>query len=106
MLNAFRLFRIVRPKAAVGAAALLASAFLLAGSAGATDLSVNCDLGESLQAAIDSLDFAGPNSVTLTGTCTENVQIEGRRNLIIAAPDGWLGELVDVRGFVGAQRRP
>ncbi len=85
-VESFLLLRLVR--VAAGAAALLAAAFLLTGSAGAADLTVDCDLGESLQAAVDSLDFAGPNSITLTGTCTENVQIEGRRNLLIAAPDG------------------
>ncbi|MGH9788391.1 MAG: right-handed parallel beta-helix repeat-containing protein [Candidatus Acidiferrales bacterium] len=89
---------------ATGAATLLISAFLLAASAGAADLSVNCDLGESLQAAIDSLDFAGPNSITLTGACTENVQIEGRRNLIIAAPDGQTATLQAADSTLAALR--
>lgn len=78
----------VRPLLRGGAVALLAAVSLLAGSAGATDLSVNCDLGENLQAAINSLDLVGPHTITLTGTCTENVQIDGRRNLTIEAPDG------------------
>jgi hypothetical protein len=43
----------------------------------------------SLQAAIDSLDQAGPNQITVvTNPCLENVQIVDRQRLTIIAPNG------------------
>lgn len=63
-------------------------------SAGAADLSVDCDNSESLQAAIDSLAWVpGPNSISVTGTCTENISIDRYDHLTIAAPEGQMATI-------------
>ena len=54
---------------------LVAGLLLLPEAARAADVSVDCDNSQSLQAAIDLLDPAGPNTITVTGTCQERVRI-------------------------------
>lgn len=67
--------------------------WLLPMTAAAADLTVDCDNGESLQAAIDSLDPAGPNTITVSGTCEERIFIGnavnlGYQGLLIEGPAG------------------
>lgn len=69
----------------------LAAFVLFPPSAAATDLWVDCtgntpDVGTSLQAAIDSLDFVGPHTIHLLGgPCVENTWIVDRQRLTITA---------------------
>ncbi len=42
----------------------------------------------SITAALNALDFQGPNTITVTGTCTENVSANSRERLIIQAAPG------------------
>ena len=54
----------------------------------ATNVSVDCDAGGSINTALASLDPVGPHTITVTGTCTENVNINLRNQITIQAPDG------------------
>jgi len=70
---------------------LAASIFPMAATA--AEINVDCDIGESLQAAIDSLDPVGPNTITVSGTCQEFVGIGDWGNvayqgLMIRGPAG------------------
>ena len=49
----------------------------------AQNVVVNCDAGQSLNAAISKLNKQGPNTVTVQGTCTEDVIIAGFENLTV-----------------------
>lgn len=62
--------------------------FLFPTVAAATNVSVDCDSGGSINAALASLDPVGPHTITVTGTCTENVNINLRNQITIQAPDG------------------
>jgi len=66
----------------------LATIFLLPGAVRATDVSVNCDTGGSINTALGALDLEGPNAIMVTGTCHENVVIADRERLTILAPAG------------------
>ena len=71
---------------------LVAGLLLLPGAARAADVTVDCDNFESLQAAINGLDPAGPNTITVTGTCQERVHIGdaigvGYQGLVIQGPE-------------------
>lgn len=68
---------------AVRGALLAAALLLLAGKSQAVTLTVDCDAGGSLQAAINSLDFVGPHTVNVTGTCRERIVIDQRDRLTI-----------------------
>ncbi len=55
-------------------------------------VSVDCGLGESLQAAVDA---AGPGTgITVTGTCTENVFVGRKDDLTIQGPEGGTATLM------------
>ena len=66
---------------------------LFPGSALAANVAVDCS-GQtpgaftSLQAAINSLDVVGPHSISVTGTCTENVSIFDHQRIIIFTNSG------------------
>lgn len=68
---------------------VVASAFLVASSASADDLTVICPGGgpgayPSITAALSAItNNAGPNSISVSGTCTENVFIFNQSNLNI-----------------------
>jgi hypothetical protein len=49
----------------------------------ANSVVVNCDEGQSLNAAISKLNKEGPNTVLVRGTCTEYVNIVGFENLTV-----------------------
>lgn len=66
---------------------LLAALVLVPAPASATNLSVNCPT-DNLQGAINSLDPLGPHTITVTGTCTEHITIDGKARLTIEAPVG------------------
>ena len=75
-------------------AMLVASVLLAASSASAANLTVICPGGgpgayPSITAALSAItNNAGPNSITVSGTCTENVFIRDQNSLIIQAAPG------------------
>jgi hypothetical protein len=70
-------------------AVLVASVLLAASSASAADLTVICPGGgpgaySSVTAALNAItNNAGPNSITVSGTCTENIFIRNQNDLSI-----------------------
>ena len=60
---------------------------LLPGIAHANNIAVSCP-GQSLNTAVSSLPPSGPNMITVTGTCSENVSISDMRSLTIVAGAG------------------
>lgn len=64
--------------------AVLSILLVLPGIAHANNVAVTCP-GDSLNAAIAALPPNGPNTVTVTGTCNENVSITDMRSLTIVA---------------------
>lgn len=69
--------------------AWLAAAILVPPAAvGAADVVVDCNAGGSINAALAPLDRQGPHTITVTGTCHENVRIIERERLTIQAPPG------------------
>ena len=71
-----------------GFCVLAAAIFLLPGAARAVDVSVDCDASGSINAALAPLDLQGPHTITVTGTCVENVGIFDRERVTIQAPEG------------------
>jgi hypothetical protein len=67
--------------------AILLTLALLPGIAHANNLAVNCPAG-SLNAALAALPPNGPNTITVTGTCNENVFVDNMRSLTIIAGAG------------------
>ena len=66
---------------------LAAVIFLLPSAAWATTVSVDCNAGGSINAALSGLDLEGPHSIFVSGTCHENVVIGDRERLtIVGAP--------------------
>jgi hypothetical protein len=65
--------------------ARFAAAWLCAaqGVASAAVITVDCDLGESLGAALSALDPAGPHTIKLRGTCVEAVTIYERARVTL-----------------------
>jgi hypothetical protein len=68
-------------------------ALLLSMSASATDVSVDCSgsnpqVFPSINAALNTLDLVGPNTITVSGTCHENVAVTQRDRLTIQAMPG------------------
>lgn len=59
-----------------------------------TSLSIDCDAGDSLQAAVD--DIADGGAITVSGTCNEKVLIDGRYGVSIT---GAAGATVDGTGL-------
>lgn len=62
---------------------LAAISLAVATRADATDLTVNCDAGDSLQTTIWALDPVGPHHLAIVGTCHENVVIYQRDHLVL-----------------------
>jgi len=75
-------------------AMLVASVLLATSSASAADLTVICPSGgpgayPSITAALNAItNNAGPNSIRVSGTCTENIVIRNQNDLIIRAAPG------------------
>ena len=61
---------------------------LLPGSARAADVNVDCNAGGSINGALAGLDLVGPHTITVTGTCAEQVAILSRARVTIQAPEG------------------
>jgi len=72
----------------------LATILLLPGAAWATNVSVDCNAGGSINAALSGLDLEGPHTITVTGTCHESVAIVDRERLTIQAPGGQTATIV------------
>lgn len=75
------------------AVALFASVLLAASGASAANLTVICPGGgpgaySSINAALSTLDPNGPNTITVSGTCNENVALTQRDRLTIQAVAG------------------
>ena len=68
--------------------------FLLPSAVWAADVTVDCNSGGSISTALIGLSFEGPNSITVTGTCHENVVIFDRERLTIQAPFGQTATIV------------
>ncbi len=64
---------------------LVASAAVAETPASAT---VDCNSGQSLNAALSKLNKQGPNTVSVNGTCTEYVQVFGFENLTLKGLTG------------------
>ena len=81
------------------AAASVAAVLLMSAAAHAVNTTVGCPGGTpgmhpSITAALATLDNEGPHVITVTGTCTEFVNINQRNRLTIEAPAGQLAEIV------------
>lgn len=68
---------------------------VLPASARAASVTVDCDavapppgVFTSINAALLTLDLVGPHTITVTGTCTENVNVSQFNRLTIEAPPG------------------
>jgi hypothetical protein len=61
---------------------------LFPGVARANNVSVDCNAGGSISAALATLTPTGPNQITVTGTCSENVTITDIRSLRIMSGVG------------------
>jgi len=48
----------------------------------------------SINAALSALDSQGPNSITVAGTCTENIFLDKRERLVIQAAPGQTATIV------------
>jgi len=57
-------------------------------SVAAAQTSVDCNSGQSLNAALAKLDKKTPNTVSVNGTCTEYVQVFGFENLLLKGLPG------------------
>ena len=66
----------------------LAAVFLLPSAVWATNVNVDCNAAGSINTALSGLDLQGPHTITVTGTCHENVAIVDRERLTILAPVG------------------
>jgi hypothetical protein len=76
-----------------------AAVLLLSVAAHAATTTVGCPGGTpgahtSIMAALITLDNEGPHTVTVTGTCTESVNVMTRNRLTIEAPVGQLATIV------------
>lgn len=67
---------------------MLIAVLLLPGAVRATNVTVDCDASGSINAALAGLDLVGPHTITVTGTCAENVDIFQRDRVTIQAPPG------------------
>jgi len=82
-------------------ALLVASTLLAASSVSAANLTVICPGGgpgayPSITAALNAItNNAGPNSITVSGTCTENVTIRNQNDLSIQAAPGSTAVIVN-----------
>jgi len=72
----------------------------------AAGVNVNCDRGDTIQAALKQLTPAGPNRVNVSGTCKENVKINALDRLLLIAnpsasivdPSGGVNDPIDIIG--------
>src|SRR5712692_2863105 len=62
---------------------LAAVIFLLPSAVWATNVTVDCNGGGSINAALGGLDLQGPHLIMVSGTCHENVAIVDRERLTI-----------------------
>ena len=67
---------------------LLVLLLFLSTVAAAANVTVDCDTGGTINGALASLDAVGPHTITVTGTCSENVNINLRNQVTIQAPIG------------------
>ena len=73
------------PHAAAAAAAIL---FMATASAQAANVTVDCNKKASINSALGKLDRSVANTVTIVGTCVENVVVNSHRDLTIVTNGG------------------
>lgn len=66
---------------------------MLPGTAWADNVTVDCNMGQSINAALAALDLLGPHTITVTGICTERVNILNRERVTIQAPPGQMATI-------------
>lgn len=67
----------------------------------ATDVTVDCSKNESITAALSTLDLVGPNSITVSGVCHENVSIAQRDRLTIQSFPGHVATIENAASPAG-----
>lgn len=67
--------------------------WMLPGTAWAANVTVDCNMGQSINAALGALDLLGPHTITVTGTCHEEVDIIARQQVTIQAPGGQMATI-------------
>ncbi len=92
-MNGWRILRLSGTSRTLALFTLGVCLFTLALPARAADVTVGCPGGSggtypSIGAALAALPSNGPNSITVTGTCNENVSISDMRSLVIIAGAG------------------
>lgn len=65
----------------------------------ASTVAVNCNSGQTIQSTLAKLNPAGPNTLTVSGTCNENVTIQGMDRLTLIATGG--ATINDASGAAG-----
>lgn len=80
--------RLVPSNKLVRVCSLLPMLFLCSAVVHAANINVDCGAGESINAALVSLDPVGPHTITVVGTCTENISIDLHDRITIQAPNG------------------
>lgn len=88
---------------------LLAAVAFWPNAVRAVDVIVDCNSGGSINAALTGLNLEGPNSITVIGTCHENLAIIDRERLTIQALPGQMATIVaadstDVVIFIARSR--
>ncbi|MFN2515139.1 MAG: right-handed parallel beta-helix repeat-containing protein [Pyrinomonadaceae bacterium] len=71
-----------------------AALFFLPSAARAANVSVDCNAGGSINTTLSTLDLVGPHTITVTGTCTERVNIFNRDRVTIQASPGQTATIV------------
>lgn len=61
----------------------------------ATDVTVDCSKNQNITAALNTLDLVGPNSITVSGVCHEDVTIAQRDRLTIQSVAGHVATIED-----------
>lgn len=79
---------------------LVAALLLVPSVVSAMDVTVSCSgpmpgAFTTIGAALAALDYTGPNTITVTGTCVENVNIQSRERLTLQAPVGNVATIVN-----------
>jgi hypothetical protein len=87
--------------------AILVTSFLLPAAAHAANATVGCPGGSggtypSITAALSTLDPHGPNTITVSGTCVENIFIDKHERLFIQSASGQTATITaaDASGIV------
>lgn len=67
----------------------------------AADVSVDCSKNQTITAALNTIDLDGPNSITVSGVCHENVSIAQRDRLTIQSAAGHIATIENAASPAG-----